>query len=151
MDPKQVAVILTLVTSRVAVFDPSHQMLKSLFTLSPNDPNFAIKFLSLRNFDSISATPPVPDLDNDRQNLQPDQNKQDAIQDIHIRLIQDLDYPDRTYLRQAYKYLTDFLTTRSTSTDSDHLNDYGQPKSDSNNLWYQVIEELNRSPRKRKL
>ena len=151
MDPKQVAIILTLVSSRVAVFDPSHQMLKSLFTLSPNDPKFAIKFLSLRNFDSISATPPVPDLDNDRQNLQPDQNKQDAIQDIHIRLIQDLDYPDRTYLRQAYKYLTDFLTTRSTPTDSDYLNDYGQLKSDSNNLWYQVIEELNRAPRKLKL
>ena len=151
MEPKRVAAILTVLASRVTAFDPNHQMLKSLFALSPNDPNFAMKFLSLRNFDSISATPSLPDQDIKRQTPRPDQDERNTIQDVHIQLIPDLKHPDKTYLRQAYRYLTDFLTTRSTPTDSDYLNDYGQLKSDSNNLWYQVIKELNRTPRNIKL
>ena len=151
MEPRRFAAILTVLAGRVTTFDPNHKMLKSLFALSANDPNFVIKFLSLRNFDSISATPSLPDQDIKGQTLRPDQTERNTTQDVHIELIPDLRHPDKTYLRQAYRYLTDFLTTRSTPTDLDYLNDYGQLKSDSNNLWYQVIKELNRTPRNIKL
>ena len=41
----------------IFTFDARDQMLKTLFQLSPHDPKFSFKFLSLKNFKPQNAVP----------------------------------------------------------------------------------------------
>ena len=138
-------ITITILTNTTLTFEPDHQMLRSLMSLSPYDPNFVTKFLSLRNFKGITAVPKQSPLStNGRKLTQPSQNQTETnITDKKLtRPLQDQAKTDRTHLREAYRYITDFLKTQTNPTDRAKLNDYGQLKTDSNALWHKVIREL---------
>ena len=136
---------MTILTNTTLTFEPKYQILRSLISLSPHDPNFVTKFLSLRNFESITAVPgQLPLNTTDRIPTKPSQNQTETdVTDKKLtRPLQDQTKTDRTHLREAYRYITDFLKTQTSTTHRANLNDYGQLKTDSNALWHKIIREL---------
>ena len=117
-------ITVVILTSTTFAFESKYQILRSLVSLSPHDPNFVTKFLNLRNFESVTAVPEQLPLSMTNKKL--------------TRPLQDQKETDKNHLREAYGYILHFLRTQTDTTNNSKLNDYGQLKTDSNVLWHKI-------------
>ena len=113
----------------IFTFDAKDQILKSLFQLSPDDPKFYFKFLSLKNFKLQNAVPEPQQID------QTNEGPKTLLHD------QEKTNEDKKHLKDAYGYIFKFLNKTFDTNDEPKLNDYGQTTTDSNTLWRNFMEK----------